>query len=214
MDIVNHDIEAYAQAHTSPEPAHLRSVAEFTQANMQAPGMMVGPLEGRYLQALVHALQPRIVLEIGTFTGYSSLSMAASLPADGRIISCDISEEHAEAARRHIADSPYADRIEVRVGPALDTITGLDGPFDLVFIDADKTSYSAYYDAVLPKLADRGMILADNVLWSGRVLPGGGDDADTAALRAFNDKVVADTRVECVMTTVRDGVTLIWPKRS
>ena len=210
MEIVDSSVEAYAQAHTSPEPEHLRSVAEFTRTNMAAPGMMVGPLEGRFLQAIVHALQPMTVLEIGTFTGYSSLSMAAALPEGGRIITCELSEEHAAAARAHIEASPHAGRIEVRLGPALETIGALDGPFDLVFIDADKTGYASYYEAVLPKLADRGMILVDNVLWRGQVIDGAVADADTSALRAFNDMVVADDRVDCVMTTVRDGVTMIW----
>ena len=119
--------------------------------------------------------QARLVVEIGTFTGYSALSMAAALPAGGRIVTCDIDAETNAIARRHAAASPWGDRIEFRLGPALDTLATLDGPFDLVFIDADKTSYLAYYEAVLPKLADRGVIVVDNVIWSGRVLdpPGG-----------------------------------------
>ena len=151
----------------------------------------------------------RRVLEIGTFTGYSALSMAAALPADGRIVTCDIDPETNEVARRAAAGSPYGDRIEFRLGPALDTIATLDGPFDLVFIDADKESYLAYYEAVLPKLAERGVIVVDNVLWSGRVLDPSDETVDTVAIRAFNDAVAADPRVVCVMLTVRDGVTLI-----
>jgi caffeoyl-CoA O-methyltransferase len=171
--------------------------------------MMVGALEGRFLEMLVFALQPRLVLEIGMFTGYSSLSMAAALPPGGRIVTCDVNPKAEEVARRHIGASPYADRIEIRMGPALDTITGLDGPFDLVFIDADKTNYRNYYDAVLPKLAERGMIAVDNVLWSGQVIEPKDTSENTEALRAFNDYVNADARTVNVVCTVRDGVTLV-----
>jgi caffeoyl-CoA O-methyltransferase len=203
-------IEEYAVAHTSPEPALFATLAEETRASTSAPTMMVGTLEGRFLSFLVAMLRPQLVLEIGTFTGYSALSMAESLPPGGRIITCDISEEHVAIARRHIEASPYGDRIEIKVGPALDTVRGLDGPFDLAFIDADKTGYLDYYEAILPKLAERGVIAVDNVLWSGRVVgDGAGDDENTAALQRFNDHVVADERVVCVMLPLRDGVTLI-----
>jgi len=171
--------------------------------------MMVGVLEGRFLEFLVFMTGARRVLEIGTFTGYSALSMAAALPPDGRVVTCDIDPVTNAIARRHVLSSPFADRIDLRLGPALDTIAALDGPFDLVFVDADKESYLAYYEAVLPKLADRGVIVVDNVLWSGRVLDPSDQTADTRAIRAFNEAVVADPRVVCVMTTVRDGVTLI-----
>jgi caffeoyl-CoA O-methyltransferase len=209
-DIVEPRIEEYAVAHTSPEPALFATLAEETRASTSAPTMMVGTLEGRFLSFLVAMLRPQLVLEIGTFTGYSALSMAESLPPGGRIITCDISEEHVAIARRHIEASPYGDRIEIKVGPALDTVRGLDGPFDLAFIDADKTGYLDYYEAILPKLAERGVIAVDNVLWSGRVVgDGAGDDENTAALQRFNDHVVADERVVCVMLPLRDGVTLI-----
>src|SRR5205823_6920741 len=170
---------------------------------------MVGALEGRFLEMLVFALQPHLVLEIGMFTGYSSLSMAAALPPGGRIVTCDVDPKAEEVARRHIEASPYSDRIEVRMGPALETIATLDGPFDFVFIDADKTNYRNYYDAVLPKLAERGAIAVDNVLWSGAVLDAGDQSPDTVAIREFNDYVGRDRRVTCVMLTIRDGVTLI-----
>ncbi len=171
--------------------------------------MMVGQVEGRFLEFLVFLSQARLVVEIGTFTGYSSLSMAPALPPGGRIVTCDIDPETNAIARRHAAASPWADRIEFRLGPALETLATLDGPFDLVFIDADKTSYLAYYEAVLPKLAERGVIAVDNVLWGGAVVDPSDETEDTAALRAFNATVAADPRVVCVMLTVRDGVTLI-----
>jgi caffeoyl-CoA O-methyltransferase len=207
--IVAAEVERYAEEHTTPPPAHLQALAEETQRTMNAPQMMVGALEGRFLEMLVFALQPQRVLEIGMFTGYSSLSMAAALPPGGRIVTCDVDPKAEEVARRHIEASPYSDRIEIRMGPALDTIARLDGPFDLVFIDADKTNYRNYYDAVLPKLADHGMIAVDNVLWSGQVIDPKDTSDNTEALRAFNDYVNADPRTVNVICTIRDGVTLL-----
>jgi caffeoyl-CoA O-methyltransferase len=208
-DIIDPVVEAYAVAHTTAPPPHLLAVEAETRKTLAAPGMMVGTLEGRFLEMLVFAHRPRSVLEIGTFSGYSSLAMAAGLPPGGRITTCELSPVHAEAARSHIAASPYADRIEVIEGPAIDTVSSLPGPFDFVFIDADKTSYLSYYEAVLPKLAPGGLIAADNTLWSGNVVNDGDRSPDTTAIRAFNDAVAADERVVCVQLTVRDGVTLI-----
>jgi len=214
IDVADPRVEQYAAEHTTPEPPWFATLAEETRSATRAPTMMVGTLEGRLLTALVAMLRPRSVLEIGTFTGYSALSMAEALPADGRIVTCDISEEHLAIARRHVAASPYAGVIEIRSGPALETIATLPGPFDLVFIDADKTSYSAYFEATLAKLSPDGVILVDNVLWSGRVLDPAVVDPDTAAIEAFNDQVLADDRVEVVMLTVRDGVSLIRHRRA
>jgi caffeoyl-CoA O-methyltransferase len=214
MDIVDPRIENYAAARTTPEPDHFAGLAEDTRASTDAPTMMVGTLEGRLLAALVAMKQPQRVLEIGTFTGYSALSMAEALPPGGRIVSLDISEKHVAIARRHIAATPYADRIEIRVGPALETVEQVDGPLDLVFIDADKENYRAYYDAVLPKLADDGVIIVDNVLWSGRLLDPDDTSSATQAIREFNDYVLSDDRVDVVMLTVRDGVSLIRRHRS
>ena len=170
---------------------------------------MVGRLEGRYLELLTFALGAGRVLEIGTFGGYSALSMAAGLAPGGRIVSCEISEVHAEFARRHIAASPHAEAIEVIVGPALHTVATLEGPFDFVFIDADKANYLEYFEAILPKLAPRGLIATDNTLWSGRILDPSDQTEDTVALRRFNEALAADPRVVVAQTTVRDGVTLI-----
>ena len=207
--IVAAEVEQYAEEHTTPPPAHLQGLAEETLRSMAAPQMMVGALEGRFLEMLVFALQPQLVLEIGMFTGYSSLSMAAALPPGGHIVTCDVDPKAEEVARRHIEASPYSDRIEIRMGPALETIESLDGPFDLVFIDADKTNYRNYYDAVLPKVAAHGMIAVDNVLWSGQVIDPNDTSDNTEALRAFNDYVNADTRTVNVICTIRDGVTLV-----
>lgn len=209
MAVVDPAIEAYTEAHSTPPPPLLVELAEETSRSLPSPGMMVGHVEGRFLELLVFATGARRVLEIGTFSGYSALSMAAGLPPDGRIVTCDIEPRHAEVARRFADRSGYADRIEIRVGPALETLETLDGPFDLVFVDADKGNYTSYYEAVLPKLAERGLIVVDNTLWSGRVLDEADDSEDTVAIRAFNDHVRADPRVVCVQLPVRDGVTLV-----
>jgi caffeoyl-CoA O-methyltransferase len=211
LTLVPDPVEAYAEAHTTPPPPHLRELAEETQATLRSPQMLTGAIEGRLLEMLVFLARPGLVLEIGTYSGYSALSMARALPDGGRIITCEISDEHADVAERHIAKAGMSDRIEVRRGPAAETIAGLDGPFDLVFIDADKLGYRDYYDAVVPKLAENGMVAIDNVLWSGRVAeqPSADDSEETRALRAFNDHVAADERMTSVMLTVRDGLTLV-----
>jgi caffeoyl-CoA O-methyltransferase len=207
--LANEQLEAYIEAHTTPPESHLAALAEETRATLNAPQMLTGSVEGRFLEALVWTARPQLVLELGTYSGYSALAMAAALPPGGRIVTCELSDEHADFAERHIDASPYADRIELRRGPALDTVAALDGPFDLVFIDADKPNYVNYYEAVVPKLAERGLIAADNTLWSGNVA-GEEDQSDAAvALRAFNDRVRDDDRVICVMLSVRDGITLI-----
>ncbi len=207
--IVPEEIERYAEAHTTPPPPLLAELAAETEATLQSPQMLTGPIEGRLLEQLVFVSGARRVLELGTYSGYSSLSMAAALPPDGRIDTCEVDERHAEVARRYIARSPYADRITVHLGPALETIAHLEGEFDLVFIDADKPNYVNYYEAVLPRLSPRGLIVADNTLWSGRVVNPEPDDASTQAIAAFNDRVRQDERVVCVQLSVRDGVTLI-----
>jgi caffeoyl-CoA O-methyltransferase len=201
-------IEPYVEAHTTPVPDYLRTLhAETLQ--MPGAGMLSGPVEGRLLETLAFVTRARLAVDVGTFTGNSAIAMAAGLAEGGRVVTCDVNPETLAIARRHIAASPHEDRIEVREGPALDTIATLDGPIDLVFIDADKTNYTNYYEAVLPKLADRGLIAVDNTLWGGAVLDDSDTSPDTVAIRAFNDHVAADERVVCVQLTVRDGVTLI-----
>jgi caffeoyl-CoA O-methyltransferase len=203
------EIDRYCEEHTTPPPAWLEELARETRETLETPQMLTGRVEGRLLQMLVWASEARRVLEIGTYSGYSALSMAAALPEGGRLITCEIGGERAAFAQRHIDASPYADRIEVRLGPALDTIRELDGPFDLVFIDADKPAYADYYEATLPLLSPRGLIVIDNTLWSGRVLdPEAGDD-NSRTLAALNDRLVADERVVTVLLPVRDGVTLL-----
>lgn len=207
--IVRPKVERYAEEHSSAERPWLAALAEETRASTELPQMMVGPLEGYFLQTLVFVMRPRLVLEIGTFTGYSALAMAEQLPPEGRIVTCEIDPRHADIADRHISASPWADRVELLRGPALESIEKLDGPFDLVFIDADKTGYGRYFDAVLPKLAEHGLLAVDNVLQFGGVVNEHDQSPDIVALREFNAKVLADERVEQVVLTVREGVTLI-----
>jgi caffeoyl-CoA O-methyltransferase len=206
--IVNEDIEQYAEEHTSPVGELFERLAEETRAKTTAPQMMVGRIEGQFLARLVRLTGATRILELGTFTGYSSISMASALPEDGRIITCDVDPEATAIARRYMDESGYGDKIEIQLGPGIETIEVLEGPFDLVFIDADKPSYRAYYEAVLPLLAENGLIIADNVLWSGRVLEEDGDES-TVAIKEFNEHVRNDARVVSVMLTVRDGMTLI-----
>ncbi len=213
MAITPEPIDRYAEEHTTPPEPLLAELASETRETLQSPQMLTGTVEGRFLELLVHASGARRVLELGTYSGYSALSMAAGLPEGGRIDTCEISEQHAEVARRYIELSPYADRITVHLGPALETVARLDGEFDFVFIDADKPNYVNYYEAVVPRLSERGFIAADNTLWSGRVLEKDADES-TRAIKDFNEHVRSDPRVVSVMLTVRDGVTLIRPKGS
>ena len=207
--IVPDHVERYAEERTTPPAGHLAKLAAETRESLDCPQMLTGTIEGRLLETLVFLARARRVLEFGTYSGYSALAMAAALPPDGEVVTCEISEEHAAFARRHIDASPYASMIDVRVGPALDTVRTLDGPFDFVFIDADKPGYRDYYEASLPLLSEHGLIAVDNVLWSGRVADPGNHDDSTLAMRAFNEHVRADERVVSVMLTVRDGITLI-----
>jgi caffeoyl-CoA O-methyltransferase len=210
-DIVTDAVEAYAEAHTTAPPELLDRLAEETRATLEAPQMLTGAVEGRFLQFLVYATGARRVLEFGTFSGYSSIAMAAALSEGGRIHTCETSEQHAEVAKRYIEEAGFSDRITVHLGPGVETVEKLEGEFDFVFIDADKPNYVNYYEAVLPRLSERGLIAADNTLWSGRVLDDSDDSDGTQAIRAFNDHVIADGRVVSVMLSVRDGVTLIRP---
>ena len=193
MSIVPQEIEAYAESRTTPPNELLTELADETRATLAYPQMLAGPVRGRLLEVLVHGVQPRRVLELGTFSGYSALSMAAGLPEGGRIDTCEVDEKQAEVARRYIERSPYADRITVHMGPALETLERLEGDFDFVFIDADKDNYVNYYEAVLPRLSPEGLIAVDNTLWSGHVLDDDDDQSDDArGIRAFNDHVRDD----------------------
>jgi len=206
LTLVPEAIEEYASAHTEPASPLFEQLRNETYAKMEMPQMQVGPIEGTFLRLLVRLARAKRVLEIGMFTGYSTLMMAEGLPEDGELITCEINPKAEEIARRYFAKSPHGKKIKIRMGPALQTIESLTGPLDMVFIDADKENYPRYYDAVLPLLRAGGLIVADNVLWSGRVLKP--KDQTDRAIVAFNEKVAKDTRVEKVILTVRDGITL------
>jgi caffeoyl-CoA O-methyltransferase len=208
--IVESAVEEYAEAHSSPDGELFERLAAETREKSETPQMMVGLLEGQFLGALVRSTGAKRVLELGTFTGYSSISMALALPADGHVITCDVDAEMTEIARRYAQEAGVADRIEYRLGPALDTIAQLEGEFDLVFIDADKPNYLNYYEATVPKLSPNGLLILDNTLWSGRVADPNEDDENTRAIRTVNDRVRDDPRVRNVLLTVRDGMNLVW----
>ena len=208
--IVDPAVEQYAEEHSSPDGELFARLAVETREKSEAPQMMVGLLEGQFLGTLVRSTRARRVLELGTFTGYSSISMALELPADGELITCDVNEETTEIARRYAQEAGVADKIDYRLGPALDTVAQLDGEFDVVFIDADKPNYMNYYEATLPKLSQNGLMILDNTLWSGRVADPNEDDENTRAIRAVNDRVSEDPRVRNVLLTVRDGMNLVW----
>ena len=205
--IVRPEIESYVEALSTAPPEHLAQLAEETRATQTAPQMLSGPVEGRLLQTLVWIMRPALVLEIGTYSGSAAQFMAYGLPEGGRVITCELDPERAAFAQRHIDAGPLADRIELRVGPALETIASIDDPLDLVFIDANKDGYVDYYEAVLPKLSERGLIAADNTLFSGEVLDA--PEGTAEHIVRFNEHVAADPRTVQVMLSVRDGVTLI-----
>src|SRR6478672_1826444 len=203
MEIIDPRIEEYVERFTTPHDPLLAELSEETARELGMPQMLTGPVAGRFLEFLVWISSPQRVLEIGTFSGHSALAMAAALPDGGRIDACEIDPERAAFAQRYFDRSPHGSKITLHVGPALETLDGLEGPFDFVFIDADKEGYVDYYEAVLPRLAERGLIVADNTLWSGRVVDGEGP------LVAFNEHVAADPRSVQVILSVRDGMTLI-----
>ncbi len=206
ISFIPEEIQAYADAFSAPESELLNELARETRATQTDSQMMVGHSEGLLLSLLVRLSGARRVLEIGTFTGYSALSMVSGLPDDGELITCDIDENATTLARRYWDRSPHGRKIHLRLAPALDTIATLRDPIDLVFIDADKPNYIRYWEAVLPLVRAGGAIVADNVLWSGRVLHP--KERDDHAMVAFNEHVRHDARVHHVMLPIRDGITV------
>jgi caffeoyl-CoA O-methyltransferase len=198
------EIEAYAERYTSARDDLFDRLGAETRATQTSPQMMVGTIEGAFLSFLVSMTGAKRVLEVGTFTGWSSIAMARALPPDGRLVTCDVNEETNAVARRYAEEAGVADRIEYRLGPGVETLATLDGPFDLAFIDADKGGYVDYYEAILPKLAPTGVIAADNTLFG---LDSEGENAQ--AISRFNEHVLHDERVEAVLLPFREGVTLI-----
>jgi caffeoyl-CoA O-methyltransferase len=206
LTLVPDAIEDYAAAHADPVSPLLDELRVETKAQMQWHQMQVGRVEGSFLRMLVRLIGAKRILEIGMFTGYSALCMAEALPEDGTLVTCDVDPKAEAIARAYFARSPHGRKIDVRMGPALETIKKVAAPLDLVFIDADKENYSAYFDAVFPLVRKGGLIVADNTLWSGKVLDP--QDESTRAIVAYNAKVAADPRVSRVLLTVRDGMML------
>ena len=205
------DLHEYMLAHSSPlSPVH-RELIEATAALGSVSGMQIAPEQGAFMTMLTRLLQVRTAVEVGTFTGYSALCIAQGLGPDGRLLCCDVSEEWTAIAREHWQRAGVADRIDLRIAPAVETLRALpkEERIDLAFIDADKPNYPNYYDEIIPRLSRSGVLLVDNVLWGGRVIAADADDEQTSAIRAFNSKVVRDPRVECVMLPISDGLTMI-----
>jgi caffeoyl-CoA O-methyltransferase len=206
------EIHQYLLAHsTAIDEIQADLIAETAEATGGFAGMQISPEQGVFMTVLTRAIGARQAVEVGTFTGYSALAMARGLPPDGHLLCCDVSEEWTAIARRYWERAGVADRITLRIGPAADTLAALDSDpqFDLAFIDADKPGYLRYFDELVPRLRPGGLILVDNVLWSGRIIDDTDTTADTVALRAFNDHVVADARVDCAMLAVGDGLSII-----
>jgi caffeoyl-CoA O-methyltransferase len=200
---IDERLQDYAEEVSSPHEPWLAALSEETHRTLGSGQMLTGPVAGRLLEMLVWTGQPRRVLEIGTFSGHATLSMAAALPTDGRIDTCELDPQRAAVAQSHIDRSPWAHQITIHIGPAAASIDAMGGAFDFVFMDAEKEGYIGYYEAVLPRLSEHGLIVADNTLHGGRVF----DDGDSIA--AFNAHVAADPRSSQVLLTVRDGMTLI-----
>ena len=200
----------YVLAHTTAGDAVDGSLSDATRELGDAARMQVARDQGMFLSMLVSAVRPRLAVEVGTFTGASALAIARALPDGGRLLCCDVSEEWTAIARRHWEAAGVSDRIDLVIAPAIQTLRALpdDTPVDFAFIDADKTGYLAYYEELVPRLSDHGLLVVDNVLWSGRVMDPSVFDDDTVALREFNSRVMADDRVDVVMLSVGDGVSV------
>ena len=205
------DLHDYMLAHRTPLlPVH-RQLIEATAGLGSVAGMQIAPEQGAFMTMLTRVLGVRTAVEVGTFTGYSALSIALGLGDGGRLLCCDVSEEWTAIAREHWQRAGVADRIDLRIAPALETLRALPNNehIDLAFIDADKPNYPNYFDEIIPRLSPNGVLLVDNVLWGGRVIDADSNDENTTAIRAFNRKVVEDPRVECVMLPISDGLTMV-----
>lgn len=210
MDFLPADLTTYAEAHTSLESELLHRLNRNTRAHVMAPRMLSGHLQGRFLSMIAGMIRPRRILEIGTYTGYSALCLAEGLTHDGRLITIDHNEELESFARSYWRQSPLNDKIDLLIGRAADVVPTLAETFDLVFIDADKRSNALYFDLVFDKLRPGGVMLVDNVLWSGKVIDETQSaDQDTAAVLTFNQKIQDDPRIENVLLPIRDGIMMI-----
>ncbi|TBH70636.1 O-methyltransferase [Aquirufa antheringensis] len=209
MEFIDEGIEEYARLHTEPENDLLKELVRETHAMVLQPRMLSGHLQGRFLSFIAKVYQPSLILEIGTYTGYSALCMAEGLKAGGRLITIDVNEELETFTRSFFDRSPYKEQIDYRIADAAHEIPAIEGPIDMVFIDADKRNYALYFDLVIDKMRPGGLILVDNVLWSGKIIEEAAKDKSTQALRDFNTKVANDPRVEPLLLPIRDGLFLL-----
>lgn len=208
LTCVSPSLEHYAERHSAPAGALYEALAIDTQASTDRPQMQVGRIEGSLLKLLTSLTRAERALELGTFTGYSTLKIAEGLKEGGTVTTLELDPQYAALARRYFSQSPVGHRVDLRVGPALQTLASLPGPYDLVFIDADKESYPRYFELCVERVRPGGLLIIDNVLWSGKVDDADYQDAETAAIRELNRNIAQDPRVEAVMLTVRDGITL------
>ena len=206
------ELDEYILSHIDAEGELLAQLSRDTHVHTLRPRMMSGHLQGRILKMFCRMQRPKRILEIGTFTGYSTLCLAEGMPDDAELHTVEIDDEIEEFTRKYLAQSPAAARIQLHIGDALTAVPRLGGTFDMVFIDADKRHYCDYYDMVFDRVVAGGVILADNTLWDSKVYDGHSHDTQTEAVKAFNDKIAADTRVEKVILPLRDGLTVIWKK--
>jgi predicted O-methyltransferase YrrM len=209
MEFIDPAIEEYSRAFSDPESALLKELDRETHAMILQPRMLSGHLQGRFLSFISKIQRPRCVLEIGTYTGYSALCLAEGLAPEGKLITLDVNEELESFTRSFFDRSEYAHQIEYRIADAKQEIPTIRGPFDMVFIDADKRNYALYFDLVIDKMNRGGIIVVDNVLWSGKIVDAKAQDKSTQALRDFNQKCLDDVRVEKVLLPLRDGLLML-----
>jgi predicted O-methyltransferase YrrM len=206
MNFISPELEQYAGIHTSQESELLARINRETHLEVLQPRMLSGHLQGRLLSLLSSLLKPKRILEIGTYTGYSALCLAEGLPNDGTLITIDVNEELQARVQGYFNDSSYKHQIEYHIGDAMELIPTLPDMWDLVFIDADKKNYLNYYDLVIERMNPGGIILADNILWSGKVIDESAQDRETVLLRQYNERIQADERVENILLPIRDGI--------
>lgn len=209
MEFIDSAIEEYSRVFSGQPSALLQELDRETHAMILQPRMLSGHLQGRFLSFFAKVCRPTTILEIGTFTGYSALCLAEGLNLDGRLITIDINEELETFTRSFFDRSEYKHQIDYRIADAKDELMKIDGPFDLVFIDADKRSYALYYDLIIDKMSPGGVILVDNVLWSGKIVDEHARDKSTQALRDFNQKCLDDPRVDKMLLPLRDGLYML-----
>ncbi|MFD2520557.1 O-methyltransferase [Emticicia soli] len=212
MEFIPADIDQYCVDHTTPEDDLLSKLNRETHAKVLQSRMLSGHIQGRFLSMLSHMIQPKLILEIGTYTGYSALCLAEGLAENGKIITIDVNEELEDFVRDFFKQSPLNDKIDFRIGNALQIIPVIADAFDIVFIDADKMNYKNYYDLVIDKVRTGGYIIADNVLWSGKVSNPAAKDKDTLNIREFNKMIQDDARVENILLPIRDGLMVVRKK--